>query len=186
MKKTLRGVMKKRRLAVTETDAKSQSAACVNKLMELIEQLPENTGTIALYMPANREVDVADMILLCRQQNRTVVVPRVDGDAMEFYEIQDFDDCEKGHFGIWEPKQDCRKISGEDISLMIVPGVAFDPTGHRLGYGGGFYDRYLERYPDIIKIAVAYDLQITEELPSEDHDVRMDYIVTPTRLMRLE
>lgn len=185
MKKTLRDAIKKRRLAITETDVKTQSAACVKKLMELIGQLPEDAGAIALYMPANREVDVADMIPLCRQLGRTVAVPRVEGYAMEFYEIHDTDDCEKGHFGILEPKPDCRRISGAEISLMIVPGVVFDPEGHRLGYGGGFYDRYLERYPDIIKIAVAYELQMTEEIPAEDHDVRMDYVITAERLIAL-
>ncbi len=90
-----------------------------------------------------------------------------------------------GAYGIREPKKDvCSEVKLKDIDVIIVPAVAYDEDGYRLGYGGGFYDRFLEklRY-DTVTIGIAFDLQIFNSIPKEPHDAQLDYIITETRVI---
>jgi len=96
---------------------------------------------------------------------------------MEFFEITGFSDLEPGYFGILEPREGCRRACCPE-AVMIVPGAAFSRDGKRLGRGGGFYDRFLEREPKHKKIAAAYEYQMMETLPSEVYDVPVDMVVT--------
>mgnify|MGYP000201497045 FL=1 len=96
---------------------------------------------------------------------------------MEFFEITGFSDLEPGYFGILEPREGCRRACCPE-SVILVPGAAFSRNGKRLGRGGGFYDRFLEREPKHKKIAAAYEYQMMETLPSEVHDVPVDMVVT--------
>lgn len=109
-----------------------------------------------------------------------VAVPRVRGKEMDFYYISGMEDLEPGAMGIPEPREGCRKAA-EPGAPVIVPGVAFGQDFSRLGYGGGYYDRFFEREPDHLKIGICYEFQLETELPSEKFDVKMDVIVTPDR-----
>lgn len=185
MKNALRKTMKKRRLTLGDEEKGRCSAQCVKQLTDLIDHLFVKSGVMAIYIPTGNEVDVTDMIVDYRRAGWTVAAPRVEGQIMHFYEIQSIDDCEKGSFGIPEPMESCRRVAGDQIDCMIVPGLAFDHYGNRLGYGGGFYDRYLTGHPRIVKIAVAYDFQVTDRLPAEDHDIKMNYLATEMRLTKM-
>ena len=88
---------------------------------------------------------------------------------------------EKGAMGIWEPKAFLPPVK-EETSLVVVPGVAFDTKGRRLGYGGGYYDRFFASEPDHVKWGLAYDLQMEEELQTEPWDQQMDAVITPGRI----
>ncbi len=137
---------------------------------------------IALYKAVNGELPcdgIADFFL---QNNRTICYPRVKGDTMDFYEINDPDkDFEKGTYGIPEPKSGMRKIYPSDIDLMIVPAVAYNEEGMRLGQGGGYYDRFLNACDKAGKVpftvGVCYDFQMYSALPVEKHDRPVDSIM---------
>lgn len=99
---------------------------------------------------------------------------------MDFYEIHDLKECEPGYMGIPEPPLCASPYSfkeGRD-ALMILPGLAFDKKGGRLGYGGGFYDRFLESYPSLTKMGIGFAFQCIEEVPVNTQDINMDVIVT--------
>jgi 5-formyltetrahydrofolate cyclo-ligase len=107
----------------------------------------------------------------------TWAYPKVVGSELEFYQVTDSGQLEKGTFDILEPTSDCVKISINDCESVIVPGVGFDRRGHRLGQGRGFYDRALAGYQGQ-KIGVCFETQIlNKDLPIEDHDLPMDVIV---------
>ena len=97
-------------------------------------------------------------------------------EIMHFYEITALSDCVPGAFGILEPAGE-EKDRITTPGFMLVPGLAFDKNGNRLGYGGGFYDKYLASHEEIITAALGYDFQIVEKVPSEPHDKKMDYLI---------
>lgn len=111
-----------------------------------------------------------------------MAVPKVEGKDMLFYRLTDFGQLKPGYFGIPEPEEG-EIVSWED-ALMIMPGVAFDRSGHRVGYGGGFYDRFLEKHPGIKRVAVAFDFQMFPAVPSEPTDISPEIIVTEKEVLR--
>lgn len=131
---------------------------------------------IFLYMDCRGEVQTKELLKQCLKQKKQVALPRVCGDEMNFYEVKGMEDVREGHFGILEPVgQD--KVEKQH-GFMLVPGVAFSKNGMRLGYGKGFYDRYLKRFPEIYTCAAAYAFQVLEELPAEEHDRPLMEIIT--------
>ena len=107
----------------------------------------------------------------------SVAVPRVSGQNMFFFYVESYNDLTKGNFGILEPKDSAMQAEEKD-ALMIIPGVAYDKTGNRIGYGGGYYDRYLAGEHDHYIIAPAYGFQIVDSLISEEHDIQVDEIIS--------
>ena len=137
---------------------------------------------IYTYVNTQNEPDtimLIDYSLKCQKQ---VFVPKVDGKNMDFYEISCVDELTSGYMGIYEPIVDGKKPDKTGEGLFIMPGVAFDKNLNRIGYGGGFYDRYLEKYPDFYKIAICYDFQVIDNIPTEDTDIKPDYIITERQI----
>lgn len=134
------------------------------------------------YVSFRSEADTHALIAAALSEKKAVAVPRVLGQQMSFYRISSFLDLEEGYLGILEPKESCPQIElGEyrpDEVFFLVPGAAFDRSGGRIGYGGGFYDRFMESFPWLGKIAPAYTAQLTECVPREKHDFCVDYVVT--------
>lgn len=112
------------------------------------------------------------------KQGKYIAVPKVNGKELDFYAIFGKADLEEGTMGIMEPKQSCLKIHDEEAPV-IVPGLAFDTEGNRIGYGGGYYDRFFKREPHHFGIALAYGFQMFDRIPAESHDVCMNRIITP-------
>lgn len=144
-------------------------------------------SVIMLYMPISTELDVTPLALRCFELGKTVCVPRVDWDngRMEPVEVIAFDDrvMNVDERGIRSPRSG-RAVSSGLIDLIFVPGLAFDPAGHRLGRGGGYYDRFLPRLrPSLTKVGLAFDRQIVDRIPAADHDVPMDMVVTERRVI---
>ena len=110
------------------------------------------------------------------KDGKRVAAPRIEGDGMEFYYITGYSDLKEGSFGIWEPFH-C-ELAQETDALMIMPGVAFDRDNHRIGFGRGYYDKYLERENTHFKIALAYHFQIFEQVPYESHDICPNLVLT--------
>lgn len=142
--------------------------------------------TVMTYMPFKAEVDVTPVMLWCWSRGYRVVVPKVIRQQKQFqlHEITSTEDLEIGSWGIREPKAGTVQIGHlSEISLILVPGVAFDSQGGRLGYGGGYYDRFIRQLqiqglvvPPIL--APAYSVQLVPEIPMEEHDSRVDLILT--------
>lgn len=180
-KKELRAEVKKRR---AEADLAVLHVASV-RIMESFAALTEyKEATLLLaYVDAKREVETRLLMHRAWQDGKRVAVPRVDGDGiMHYYDIESLDDLEPGSFGIMEPKKSC-PLCETEMGLMLMPGVAFDEHCHRVGYGGGYYDRYLERHPGLVHIALAFSFQVFPEVPFEEHDILPEMIVTEERIL---
>ena len=171
-KKELRREMKRQTLALTESEVKRQSEAVMKILLQQVEF--RRPSVVALFAPLADEIQLLPLVekLSCR-----VVLPRVEGDDMEFYDY-DSGAMQIGSFGIVEP-QGVEPIEAEQIDLMVVPGVAFTAAGDRLGRGKGYYDRYLSREGfRAFCVGVCYEHQVVESLPVEPHDKAMDEVVS--------
>lgn len=136
------------------------------------------TRAVYTYVDAKNEVGTREFINCCLRLGKRVAVPKVTGRFMGFYEISSLRELEPASFGLMEPKGQ-RKAADED-ALLIVPGVAFDKQCHRIGYGGGYYDRYLAAHPHVNTVAVAFSFQVLEEIPHEPHDFKPRMLVTET------
>jgi len=180
MKKTLRKEIFKLRKALTKDDCFSRSEAIMNKLSK--RGFLANKRSVHLYYPINNEVNTADLIEQLWAKGIEVIMPRTDiaGKKIDNYRVSSFDQLEKTTFNLLEPKISTAKHTGE-CDIILIPGLAFDHNLNRLGYGGGFYDRFLAN-TTALKIAIAYDFQVKESIPSEAHDIKMDFIVTEQRI----
>lgn len=136
------------------------------------------------YFPIGSEVDLRGLMQLCWDVGKRVAIPRILGKEMAFFEINDFDHLEDGPLGTKQPPDSGAPTFWEH-ALVLCPGVAFDNRGYRLGYGAGYYDKFLAREPEHITIGVAYGSQIGADLPVEAHDMPLDYIVTDRELFQI-
>ena len=131
--------------------------------------------------PSVRRVDTISLVSRFIKMGKKVAAPKVERDEIAFYEIGSIRECRPGAFGILEPAS--YKAPADEKGLILLPGLAFDMSGNRLGYGGGFYDKYLKSHPDYPCAALAFELQILDEVPHEEHDKTVDYIITPERII---
>lgn len=148
----------------------------------------QHANVIMLYMPLPGEVDLTSLALRCFQSGKTVCVPRVDWIRRDMSPVEalSFDDrvMDVDEHGVRVPR-DQRPIDPSLIDLAVVPGLAFDATGHRLGRGGGYYDRFLRRlHPKALLVGLAFDMQIVDEVPVNDRDVPVDVVATDRRTIR--
>lgn len=138
---------------------------------------------ILVYADYNHEVITRYLIMEAWKNGKEVAVPKVVGKEMVFYRLTDFEQLKPGYFGIPEPEEG-EAVNWEN-ALMIMPGVAFDRENHRVGYGGGFYDRYLEKHPSLERVAIAFDFQILSKVPVEPTDIFPQIIVTEKETLYL-
>ncbi|MEM1250001.1 MAG: 5-formyltetrahydrofolate cyclo-ligase, partial [Acidobacteriota bacterium] len=121
------------------------------------------------------------------EQQLGVVLPRVDGEHLQLWQVDSGDELEKGPFRLLEPSQalpEARRVAPEDIDLIFVPGLAFDERGGRLGYGKGHYDRLLSRLSaEVPRVGLCFEEQIVAAVPVEEHDVAMTHLGTPERVV---
>lgn len=168
------------RKACTEENLKKWSREITRRVTELPEF--QSARHILVYADYNHEVMTGYLIEEAWKAGKETAVPKVEGKDMIFYRLTDFAQLEPGYFGIPEPVQG-ERVQWED-ALMIMPGVAFDRSGHRVGYGGGFYDRFLEKHPGIRRTAVAFSFQVFPEVPWEVTDISPEILVTEKEVMR--
>ena len=153
-----------------------------HQITEHLKRLPEFSSAkrILAYADYNHEVITSYIIEEAWKAGKEVAVPKVVGKDMIFHRLTDFAQLEPGYFGIPEPTGG-EIVEWED-ALMIMPGVAFDAANNRVGYGGGFYDRFLEKHPGILRVAVAFDFQVLEQVPTEPTDICPQIIVTQSKI----
>ncbi|HLZ53577.1 MAG TPA: 5-formyltetrahydrofolate cyclo-ligase [Verrucomicrobiae bacterium] len=157
------------------------------ELCDRLEPQLQSARTILFFAPLPEEPDVWPLLGKLLPTKKTCALPAFDSATQSYSarRIQNLTaDVATGKFGIREPSAGCPEISLGVLDLILVPGIAFDLRGHRLGRGRGFYDRLLAKGHGI-KCGVAFDGQMVKELPAETHDVRMDFVATPTRLVKI-
>jgi 5-formyltetrahydrofolate cyclo-ligase len=158
----------------------SRSLAAQQRLLSTPEFAA--ASAVALYSPVRNEVFTEEIFTVARNAAKTVAYPRVRGLLLEFVEVTERRALVPGAFGILEPGG-TQVVPLAALELIVVPGVAFDLAGHRLGYGKGYYDRYLhERKGQLV--GLCFDFQLVEKLPAEAHDVRMNMVVTEEQTLR--
>lgn len=154
------------------------------KISEILFNLNQfkKSKTIMFFVSFNSEVNTHEMIKKTLG-NKNVVIPKVIQHEIEPSVIIDFDNLvPSGKFGILEPIEPM-KIAYKNIDLVLVPGIAFDTECHRIGYGFGYYDKFLRKVPKAIKIGLCFDFQIVDKIPREEHDVPVDFIVTEEKII---
>lgn len=188
-----------RRDAIPEIDRERYSKMIIDKLLESKEL--NDADSVLVYCSYLSEVDTHTLIERLLYKGKRVYCPKVTepkNGIMEFYEVRGMKDLTEGYHGIPEPVTMDRYVTGEAMhdldsnhtdmlhtdTLMILPGVAFDRDCNRIGYRGGFYDRYIPRIPGAYLIALAFEEQISEDIfPMESHDIKPDAIYTQARII---
>lgn len=173
-KTELRQKIRARKRAMTEEEIEARSA----KLAQLFfaSDAYKNAKTIYGYLSYNQEVRTVPMLAQALKDGKKVAVPKVYGDEMKFLYLDDLSAVAKGYAGIPEPIAD-GPVAQDETALVLMPGLAFDPQGHRIGYGGGFYDKFLAAEPNHPTLALCYEFQMLPKLDVEAHDIPVDTVL---------
>lgn len=173
-KQELRKSIRAKKRAMSPEEIEARSAA----LLELFTATDayKQAKTLYGYMPYNQEVRTVPILERAMRDGKKVAVPKVYGDDMKFLYITDFEGFAKSDFGIPEPIAD-EPAAEDETALVLMPGLAFDPAGHRIGYGGGFYDKFLSREPNHPTVALCYAFQVLEQLETEAFDIPVDLVL---------
>lgn len=165
----------RRRIGALSTEEKSRAAEQIFSSIETMESF-RSAESVALFAAMNDEVPTAIALERWPQMGKHIVVPRVEGDIMRFYDYSP-NGMQRGAYGIEEPVGD-EEFAAGDIDLIIVPARAFTLRGERLGRGGGFYDKYMSQPAfRAAKIGIAFRCQIFDHLPCDKHDICVDSVV---------
>jgi 5-formyltetrahydrofolate cyclo-ligase len=188
-KEKLRKEMLHIRKQLKKTDIEIMSETMLKKVLEM--ELYKNSEFVLSYINFGNEPITTAFIETCIKDEKRVAAPCILNlqspcrmASMEIFDLKD--DLEVGTFGILEPKKKyAEEINPKKIDLAIVPAIVFDKEMNRIGYGAGYYDEYLKLLsPDCIKIGLAFDFQVKEKIPCDEHDIKMDIIVTEMEILK--
>jgi 5-formyltetrahydrofolate cyclo-ligase len=175
-KKTLRHTISEKKRSLSEAQIVSKSEVLAQKLFKTKQY--QQAESLYAYMSFNQEVRTITIIERAWEDGKRVAVPKIIGRDMVFIWIFSFEHLlPQGACRIPEPVKD-GPVADDQSALIIMPGLAFDLAGHRVGYGGGFYDRFLEREPNHPRIALCFDFQLVDQIEAEAHDVLVDQVIT--------
>ncbi len=135
--------------------------------------------TVLFYAPIKNELDLLPLLEDPEFINRRILFPRVCGERLELCCVSSSTELREGFCKIPEPCEKTEIVSAGAVDAAFIPGVVFDRRGYRIGYGGGYYDRLLSRHADWLTVGIAYQFQLQDELPVEEHDVRLKALCTP-------
>ncbi len=177
----LRARMKALRQALPDAEHRSRSARCVERIQAALSR--RRNEVWALYAAHRGEVDLSELMAERQAGDLATVLPRsTSGGGLAFAAARS-DSLVRGAFGIAEPGAAAEVVASHDIAVVMVPALAVDPAGGRLGWGNGYYDRWLATAPHVLKVGVVFDFQLVCELPVEAHDVPLDFVVTDQRMI---
>ena len=174
-KKALRAEIKAKKRAMTEEQIAATSEALAQQLYA--HPAYKEAKSIFGYLSYNQEVRTMPMLEQAQKDGKRVAVPKVIDDTMIFIWLDDLTRVELGYCNIPEP-MDNGPEAIDETALVLMPGLAFDPTGRRCGYGGGFYDRYLEEHPNHPTLAMCYGFQMYDALDTDPHDIPVNYVLS--------
>ena len=164
--------LKKRAMSVEEIETYSRELAAALYKTDYYK----NAKAIYAYLPYNQEVRTWQILERAKVDGKRVAVPKVYGDVMRFLWLDDFSQVAPGAYSIPEPTFD-EPVANDETALVLMPGLAFDPQGHRVGYGGGFYDKYLAAHPDHPLVALCYPFQMFAQLDVDAHDIPVNLVL---------
>lgn len=184
-KKLLRKEMRARRKSLSEIERETFSNEIIKKF--LAQEIYKTSEVIMAYVSMAEEVQLQKLFVEVFAGKKILAVPLIVGKGkMQAVEVPNFDALQVGDFGILTVRADLRKIiAPEKIDCVIVPGAAFDLNFNRLGLGGGYYDKFLPYAVNAKKIALAYDFQIVDVVPTQPHDFKVDMIISEKRILPL-
>jgi 5-formyltetrahydrofolate cyclo-ligase len=187
MKHDIRAAVLQQRNSLPYSDLARKSQCIKDRLFGLEEF--RLAHTVLFYVSYGSEVATHEMIKASFGLGKTVVVPCTDAQkrTLSLSELHQWEDLGVGAYNIQEPRVECRcDVPMDKVELIIVPGIAFDCAGHRIGHGMGYYDRLLSANVKATKIGLAFELQLVEKIQTERHDVPVDMIVTEKRILRMQ
>ena len=173
-KTALRRAIREKKRAMTQEEILSKSHCLCQKFLQC--DAYKKAKTVYGYLPYNQEVLTWELLQKAIEDGKRVAVPKVCGNDMKFIYIKDFTQINTGYCGIPEPIAD-EPVADDKTALVLMPGLAFDREGHRIGYGGGFYDRFLTTEPNHPTVALCYDFQLLDSLPTEEFDIPVDTVI---------
>ena len=173
-KSALRKEIREKKRAMTEGEITSRSKRL--KELFLASEAYRNAKTVYGYLPYNQEVRTVPMLEQALRDGKRVAVPKIYSDTMKFLYLEDLTQVAKNKMGIPEPLLDT-PVAEDKTALVLMPGLAFTKNGDRMGYGGGFYDRFLAEEPEHPTLALCYDFQIVDSLPTEEFDIPVDIVL---------
>ena len=173
-KRELRGTIRTLKRQMTETEIAEKS----NQLCALFTSTDayRNAKSLYGYMSYNQEVRTLPILEQALKDGKRVAIPKCYGNEMRFIWMEDLTQVEKSSCGIPEPVSDA-PVADDQTALVLMPGMAFDRQGHRIGYGGGFYDKFLAAEPDHPTVALCFDFQMVEQLPVDDFDIPVELVL---------
>lgn len=193
--KDMKGEIRKRilglRNAMTEAEVEEKSREVLKAVLGIDSF--DVFGTVMCYMDFNNEVKTGEIINLFLSKGKRVAIPAVEKygktakSRIVAYQINSLEEeMQKGAYGILEPVKDIsRVVDPKEFELVLVPGVAFDRNGNRIGFGAGYYDKFLcKTRKDCVKAGLAYEYQVLDSIPAEKHDILMDYIITEKGIVK--
>lgn len=164
--------MQKRQMTAGEIAEKSEQL----RLLFTATDAYKNATAIYGYMSYNQEVRTLPLLEQALRDGKRVAIPKCYGSEMRFIWMEDLSDTEKSSCGIPEPVSD-GPVADDKTALVLMPGMAFDAAGHRIGYGGGFYDKFLAAEPEHPTVALCYDFQVLDALETEEFDIPVDMVL---------
>lgn len=173
-KQELRMAIQRQKEAIPESEILRRSEILISRLKQ--EPVYRKAAAIYGYYPINQEVRLLPLLEAALTQGKRVALPRITDSQMRFFFIRSLADTVPGYRGIREPAPFCPPAE-DPTALVILPGLAFDPSGNRLGYGGGFYDRFLSREPEHPTIALCYDFQMVDAWDTDAFDRPADRVL---------
>ncbi len=181
-KDQLRETMKKLRAALSATERDKLSTAACHNLAELLDKLGQPKRAILGYLALPGELNIDQLLYSWKGTNYTVGIPVVSGSELIPCLLPAPDEMRRGRFNLREPlPEKVVALPLAEIGCIIMPGLAFDRRGYRLGYGKGYYDRFLSRFTiQPLLVGMAFDFQLCDHIPADAHDIPVDYLVTPS------
>ena len=174
-KKALRADIGAKKKAMTAEQIEKTSLALAEQFFA--HPAYQTAKSIYGYLSYNQEVRTMPMLERAQKDGKRVAVPKIIDDEMVFLWLDDLNQVELGYCNIPEPI-DNEPVADDERALVLMPGLAFDPQGHRCGYGGGFYDRWLEQHPGHPTIALCYSFQLFDRLDTDSHDIPVDFVLS--------
>lgn len=173
-KQQLRQAIRQRKRAMTQEEIEDRSRSLCEKFLNSDNY--RRCTCLYGYLPYNQEVRTWPILHQALADGKKVAVPKVYGDEMKFIYLTDLTQVATGYAGIPEPIAD-GPVAEQQDALVLMPGLAFDPQGHRIGYGGGFYDKFLSREPKHPTVALCYEFQMVDHLETEQFDIPVDTVI---------
>lgn len=175
-KEELRARYQKIRESISPSARKSAGRKIAAQVCDLVDFI--GAKRLGVYLSKGSEAETLILVQKLLSKKLAVAAPKVNGDQLEFYQIKSLKDCTTGTFGVMEPKAGCKRMDADQLDLLLVPGLVFDARGYRIGYGKGFYDRFLSTHKIFNTVGLAYDSTTVSELPRDERDVPVNWLVT--------